>query len=122
VPGAVPADVTEVLGKVGQPVGGAVSVKVDNRKGASEFYPYAVDVLSEDGTKRGFIGVSKVLASARKDGLSTEDYNATIRLSNADDAASVGEVRTWTLIGGKVPSSIAAVEITVGGKVYKLSR
>ena len=113
LPGTPDADVAGAVAVAGAPEPVYVSVVVDNRNGAAEVMPGAVNAYTVDGTKITYQAAYQYLNTLDDSSLPVEDGNKIIAAFNkVNDPVSVGESRTVTMVGTEaVPTDIVRVTV-----------
>jgi len=113
LPGTPDVDVAGAVAITGAPEPVYVSVAVDNRNGAAEVMPGAVNAYTVDGTKITYQAACQYLNTLDDASLPVEDGNKIIAAFNkVNDPVSVGESRTVTMVGTEVvPDDIVRVTV-----------
>lgn len=113
MPGAVDADVAEVVALAKAPKPVYVTVTVDNRKGANEVMPSEVSAYTVDGSKVVYEAARTYLNTIDDSKMSIADGNKVIAVRNGLlGPVSVGETRTVTMVG-TTPLPVDIVRVTV---------
>jgi hypothetical protein len=90
-----------------------VSVAVDNRNGASDVMPGAVNAYTVDGAKVSYQAAYQYLGTLDDASLPVAEGNKIIAAYNkVNDPVSIGESRTVTMVGTQpVPEDIVRVTV-----------